>query len=325
MEVGRGQYFKRLLLGFAVSLAGLFNAAAYAQGTLILYTAANDKLNADVIAAFTKLHPDIDVKSINLSTGPITEKAIAEKNNPQADVVYAVNTVALNQLKSAGALEPYKPRNSQVPAQFVDPDGFYTHYWLTVMVMAVNTKILKEKGLQVPGTWEDLVKPQYKGMVSIAAATKSGTGLTIFTTLVDAFGWDYLDKLDKNIFKYNGGGGEAGQQAGTGEVAIGLTYDTAVLDQIRAGLPVKLVFPEITPNTMEGGGLVAGAPHNENAKLFLDFMASPAGAKVYAPYVGAAAIPGFGNLDISKVKLWKMSRPVNADDFKRQWAGKYEH
>jgi uncharacterized protein (DUF2132 family) len=37
-------------------------------------------------------------------------------------------------------------------------------------------------------------------LISLAAPTKSGTGLTIFTTLVDAFGWEYLDRLHANIF-----------------------------------------------------------------------------------------------------------------------------
>jgi len=178
--------------------------------------------------------------------------------------------------------------------------------------------------LPIPASWEDLAKPGYKGLVSVAAPTKSGTGLTIFMTLVDAYGWNYLDQLHPSIFQYGSSGGAPGRQAGSGEVAIGLTYDTVVLDQIQKGLPVKLVFPSITPNIMEGGGLLAGSKRAANAKLWLDFIASPDGAAAYKNYVGVATTPGMSNVDIGGVKLWKMQKPMDANEFKRVWASKYE-
>jgi iron(III) transport system substrate-binding protein len=303
-------------------IASLASAAAAAE--VVVYTAADEKLHAAVVGAFNKAHPDITVRTVNLSTGPITEKAIAEKANPQADAIYAVNTIALEQLKAAGALEPYAPKATRIPAQYRDPDGFYTNHWLTLMVMAVNTKVLEARRLPVPASWEDLAKPEYKGLISVAAPTKSGTGLTIFTTLVDAFGWDYLDRLHRNIFKYTSSGGAPGREAGSGEVSIGLTYDTVALDQIKAGLPIKLVFPNITPNIMEGGGLLAGAKRADAGRRFLDFAASPDGAAAYQKFVGAATTPGYSNVDITGVRLWKMQKPVDANEFKRAWAARYE-
>jgi hypothetical protein len=51
------------------------------------------------------------------------------------------------------------------------------------------------------------------------------------------------------------------------------------------GLSLKLVFPKLTPNIMEGGALIAGAKGPRNGKLFLDFAASPEGAAAYASFV----------------------------------------
>ncbi|MBM3598786.1 MAG: extracellular solute-binding protein [Alphaproteobacteria bacterium] len=313
-----------LSMVLAAAIAAPATLARAQSGDVVVYTAADEKLHADVEAKFKIKHPNIAIKVVNLSTGPITEKAIAEKANPQADVIWAVNTIALEQLKAAGALEPYMPKGTKIPAEYLDPDGFYVHHWLTVMVMAVNTKVLEQKNLPIPASWEDLAKPGYKGLVSVAAPTKSGTGLTIFMTLVDAYGWNYLDQLHPSIFQYGSSGGAPGRQAGSGEVAIGLTYDTVVLDQIQKGLPVKLVFPSITPNIMEGGGLLAGSKRAANAKLWLDFIASPDGAAAYKNYVGVATTPGMSNVDIGGVKLWKMQKPMDANEFKRVWASKYE-
>ncbi len=259
-----------------------------------------------------------------MSTGPITEKAIAEKANPQADVIWMVNDIALEQLKEAGALEPYEPANSPIDEAFKDPDGFYMGHNATVMGMAVNTKLLEEKGLPMPTTWEDLIKPVYRGQITVAAPTKSGTGLSIFTTMVDAMGWNFIDNLHQNIFQYNSSGSAAARQTGGGETVIGLSYDTAILQQVNAGVPVELVIGRISPNVMEGGGLLAGGPNPKEGKIFLDWLFGEAGAKVFAPHVGIGAVPGYGNIDLSKVHLWKMRRPLDANEFKRKWASLYE-
>ena len=312
------------VIGTGIVLSVFILTSLSVAGELILYTASNPKIEKDVNAAFQKAYPDIKINTINLSTGPITERAIAEKANPQADVIWMVNDIALEQLKEAGVLEPYEPKNSPVVDSFKDPDGFYVNHNATLMGMAVNTKLLKERKLPMPTTWEDLIKPIYKGQVSIAAPTKSGTGLSIFSTMWDAFGWNFIDNFHQNIFAYQSSGSAAARMSGRGEVAIGLSYDTAILQQVQAGVPVEMVIGRISPNVKEGGGLLAGAPHPKEAKIFLDWLFGTEGAKVLAPHVGIGAVPGYGKVDMSKVYLWNMRRPLDANKFKMQWASKYE-
>jgi iron(III) transport system substrate-binding protein len=315
----------RILLGLlAATLAmGLFAGPAAAQ-KLVLYTASNDEIEKVIIAAFAKAHPQIKVEAINLSTGPVVQRAIAEKANPQADVVWMINDVAMNQLKAAGVFEPYEPKGAKVPDHFRDSDGFWTAHNATIMAMAVNTKLLKEKNLPMPETWQDLTKPVYKGTISIAAATKSGTGLTIASTLYDAYGWDFLDKLHNNIFQYQSSGSAPARQAAAGEVVIGLTYDTAILQQIRAGHPIAMVYGGMSPNILEGAGLVAKGPNPKEGKIFMDFLFGPEAGKAFAPFVGIGSAPGVTNVDLSKVKMWTMKKPVDAEAFKREWAARYE-
>ena len=315
-------------LGF-VALAGLVAAGilgpeAAKAGELVLYTASNEKIERVMMEAFKIKYPDINVSAINMSTGPIVERAIAEKANPQADVIWMINGIALEQLKAAGALEPYVPKNSPVVEDFRDDDGFYMGHNATVMAMAVNTKLLKEKNLPMPTTWEDLIKPVYKGAITVAAPTKSGTGLRIFSTMVDMFGWNFIDNLHQNIFQYNSSGSAAARQTASGETVIGLSYDGAILQQVNAGVPVEMVIGRISPNVVEGAGLLAGAPHAEEGKIFLDWLFSEDGAKVLGPYIGIGAVPGYGKIDMDKVHLWKMRRPLDANAFKKKWASLYE-
>ncbi len=317
----KGHFGLRALV--AVVVLGLAATATMAQ-KLVLYTASNDEIEKVVMEAFKKVHPEITVEAINLSTGPVVQRAIAEKANPQADVVWMINDVAMNQLKAAGVFEPYEPKGAKVPEEFRDPDGFWTAHNATIMALAVNTRLLQEKKLPMPATWEDLTKPVYKGMVSMPAATKSGTGLTIAMTLYDAYGWDFLDRLHANIFQYQSSGSAPARQAAAGEVAIGLTYDTAIIQQIRAGQPIEMVYGGMSPNVMEGAGLVAKGPHPTQGKLFLDFLFGPEAGKAFAPFVGIGAAPGVTNVDLAKVKMWKMKKPIDAEAFKRDWAARYE-
>src|SRR5664279_2660365 len=92
---------------------------------VVIYN-ASDSVNTPLVKAFKTKYPGIEVKFVSGSTGPIAERAIAEKAKPQADVVYLVNNVALDQLKQAGVFEPYKPKNSKINPAFREVDGFYT-------------------------------------------------------------------------------------------------------------------------------------------------------------------------------------------------------
>lgn len=316
---------KRLTHTLHAAALGLLVASSGVQASeLVLYTASNEEIEKLVIDAFKAAHPDVTVQAVNMSTGPITQRIIAEKANPQADVVWMVNDIALKQLKAEGALEPYEPKDSAVSEVFKDPDGFYTGHNATIMAMAVNTKRLKERGLPMPTSWEDLIRPEYKQNITVAAPTKSGTGLSIFSFMLDAFGWNYIDNLHQNIFQYNDSGSASARQAASGETAIGLSYDAAILQQMKGGVPVEMVIGGISPNVIEGAGLIAGAPHTAEGKQFLDWLFSDAGAKVLGPHVGIGAVPGYGSIDLAKVHLWTQRRPLDAEEFKREWAAKYE-
>lgn len=307
-------------------LAGLVLALAAARAEareLVIYN-ASDSVNTPLVEAFRRLHPDIQVRFVSGSTGPITERAIAERERPQADVVYLVNNLALEQLKTAGVFEPYRPRGATIAEQFREPDDFYVMHFATTMCMLVNTRRLAERRLPMPVAWEDLIRPAYRGEISLPSPLRSGTGVAILTTFADAFGWNFIENLHANVRQYSDGGSGGAELAANGEVTIGLTFDTTCHAQKSAGRPVEIVYGRITPNVMEGGGLVAGARNRAEAELFLDFLASEAAARVLTNLVGATAVPGFGLVDLTQVSLWQMRRPVDVNAFRRTFAERFQ-
>ncbi len=306
----------------AVAAAALLVAPGIVYAAELVIYNASDNVNSALVAAFKAKHPEINVKFVSGSTGPITERAIAEKANPQADVVYLVNNEALDQLKEAGVFEPYEPKGSKVRAEFRDPDNFYTKHFATTMCMVVNKDRLAQKKLPMPAAWEDLIKPIYAKEISLPSPLKSGTGGAILTTFVDAFGWSFVENLNENVYRYSDGGSGGAELASVGEIAIGLSFDTTCFRLKSAGRPVEVVYGRITPNITEGGGLVAGGPNPKEGKLFLDFMAGDAAAKVLGQLVGATGAPGYGLVDLSQISLWQMRRPVDIPGFRKEFASR---
>ena len=54
--------------------------------------------------------PDLEINIIRLSTGELGARMLAEKDNPQADVVWGWAVTDMEQFVPRGLLVPYKPK-----------------------------------------------------------------------------------------------------------------------------------------------------------------------------------------------------------------------
>ena len=109
-----------LLSAFA---AVLMSTSALAETELTVYTAIEAEDLQRYADAFNADHPDIKINWVRDSTGVVTAKLLAEKNNPQADVVWGLAATSLLVLKYEGMLEPYAPKGlDKLKASFKDKD-----------------------------------------------------------------------------------------------------------------------------------------------------------------------------------------------------------
>ena len=102
---------RQVLRGGVLALAGLGLLAgqAAAQTELTVYTAVEAEDLKRYAEAFNEDYPDIEIKWVRDSTGIVTAKLLAEKNNPQADVVWGLAATSLLLMKGEGMLEAYAP------------------------------------------------------------------------------------------------------------------------------------------------------------------------------------------------------------------------
>ncbi|MCG8492824.1 MAG: extracellular solute-binding protein, partial [Sneathiellales bacterium] len=100
----KSQIVKSVLASVAgvVAIAGAASAAE-----LTVYTAVEAEDLKKYAAKFNEDHPDIKINWVRDSTGIITAKLLAEKNNPKADIVWGLAATSLMLLGEEGMLEAY--------------------------------------------------------------------------------------------------------------------------------------------------------------------------------------------------------------------------
>ncbi len=265
---------------------------------LVVYTAAEaDQLPA-YEASFKKAHPEIDLVWVRDSTGVVTAKLLAEKKAPQADVVFALAATSLIQLDDKKMLAAYPPRG----AAGRDPrfnDSRTPPHWsgeaLWSTAICVNTVEIAKRHVPVPQTWDDLIKPIYRGMIAMPDPGSSGTGLLTVSAWLqmwgEAKGWAYMDRLHQNIAQYVHSGSKPCKDAARGEIPIGIAFDFRAAKTKSEGAPIDIVIPkEGVGWDIESSAIIAGTTHRAAAEAFLDWAMSPEAMGVYAKSFAVIAV-----------------------------------
>src|SRR5687768_2987208 len=148
-----------LLACAALSLA---SPAQAQKTTLLVYTALEtDQLKA-YQEAFNKAEPNVEIKWVRDSTGVVIAKLLAEKANPQADVIWGVAASGLALFDQQGMLEPYAPINlDAIMGIYRDKKSPPAWWGMDVYgaVVCFNTVEAQKRNIPKPETWKDLLKP----------------------------------------------------------------------------------------------------------------------------------------------------------------------
>lgn len=267
---------------------------------LVVYTAIEADHMEEHIELFRQQYPDVDVEIVRDSSGVIVSRILAEKDNPVADVIWGLSNDSLILFAEEGLLEPYNPEGYEnlIP-EFTDQVNdpmLWTGISAYFTVIVANKPELERLGLPIPTSYEDLLDPQYKGLITMPSPASSGTGFLTVSGILQTFdseeeGWEYLDGLHENIAQYTHSGSKPAVDASTGEYPIGISFDGRAVPQAESGAPIELVFPkEGSGWTLEGNALLKKDNIKDEAKLFLDWANSQEAMESYAKYFALTGI-----------------------------------
>ena len=143
-------------------------AAAKAEGELNVITLPRDWCAyGEMMDTFSKKY-GIKVNSLNPDGGSADEIQAIKDNmknkGPQAPDVIDVGPAYGPSAKADNLLAPYKVATWDTIKGTNDADGYYYVDYSGVMVLEVNSDIVKD----LPKTYKDLLDPKYKGQIALA-------------------------------------------------------------------------------------------------------------------------------------------------------------
>lgn len=291
---------------------------------LTIYAAVLEDYMLEMVQQFTQ-DTGIQAEAVKLGAGEILARVGAEKENPKASIWFGGGADAFIQADEAGLLEHYvSPNAAVIDDQFKAASGAWTGIYTNVLGFASNQKLLDERNVAVPTSWEDLLKPEFKGQISMASPASSGTSYLALSAIVQLMGeekgMEYMKQLDTNVKTYEKSGSAPARLVGQGECMVSITYLKDAIAYLEEG------FADIVMSTpSEGTGyevgavaIIKGAPDLEAAQIFVDWALT---AKVQEIGPATGTYQNLTHPDATQPAILDQIGEFTLIDYDLEWSG----
>ncbi len=227
-----------------------------ARARLKAYSSFEPYELADYLAALAARMPDVAIAIERMPTATLTERLLAERDAPGADMVFGwADTASHTQGLGRVALGGSASGNA-----YIRPSGFSTAF-------VVDPWVLAETGAQI-GNWRDLADPRLEGRVVFPDPAISGAGFLALTTILQYYGeddgWDLLSAICANVSEFPASAWKPAELCGNGIVACGVTVKIAATRRIAEWPALRLVEPaDVVGAEAEVYGALSSTRHPE--------------------------------------------------------------
>ena len=221
--------------------------------------------------------------------GAELNKAILTKNAPLADVLYGVDNTFLSRALKGDIFEPYdSPALKDVSNEFkLDPSHRAVPVDYGDVCINYDKKYFADKNLPVPGSLEDLIKPEYKGLLVTENPATSSTGLAFMLATIAHYGdsfTNYWKSLKDNSLVVVDGWETAyytnfSGSSGKGPQPMVVSYNTSPAAEVifaekklEDSPTASILGPDTCFRQIEFAGILKGTKQRALAEKFVDFM-----------------------------------------------------
>ncbi|MEW5422138.1 Fe(3+) ABC transporter substrate-binding protein [Amorphus sp. 3PC139-8] len=281
-------------VALAALLAGVPGLAS-AQGVVNIYSSRHYDNDEKLYAGFEEA-TGIQVNRIEDNADVLIERMKSEGRNSPADIFIATDAGRLWRAEEAGLLQPVQSEliAERIPDHFRHPDGLWTGYAKRARIIFYD----KDDVTDVPETYDDLADPKYKGMI----CTRSSSNvymLSLLASIIENEGSEAAEAWTQGVWDNRardpqGGDTDQLKAIASGECDIALANHYYFVRGVADNVPgltgetdqIGWVFPNQDTTgahvNISGAGMVANAPHPENAVAFLEYLASPEAQQYFA-------------------------------------------
>jgi ABC-type Fe3+ transport system substrate-binding protein len=255
------------------------------EGKVVFYTGLIvDQVVRPLKEGFEKEYPFVKVDFFRGNSENIARRVLAEYQAKRYDVDVISGSAATSMIQRAGFMQRfYSPHLAEYPAELKDSKGFWGSTNVYFMTLGYNTRSVKAN--ELPKSYEDLLRPRWKGQMMWSTSRGSGAPQfigNILLTMGQEAGKAYLQKLKaQNIAKSTASARQILDLVIAGEypLAVQIFNHHAYISK-AAGAPVEWQPLEPVTATINTIGLAKQSPHPHAAMLFIDFLLSKKGQKI---------------------------------------------
>ncbi len=312
----RLRYFLAVFLILITSLFFSCRSSSSNSPRLLVYTPHGQDLLRDFVAQYKQKYPGAEVQFLDMGSREVLERVRVERNRPQADLWWGAAHTTFQTAADENLLAEFRPSwADKVPETSRDAQSRWYGTYETPQVIAYNSEAVN--AADAPRDWDEVLDPKWRDKVLIRNPNPSDTMRAIFGSMIWRFhkdtgspnqGYDWLRKLDANVHEYTADGTLLMQKLARREGVITLWDMPDVrLYQEQKNLPVAYNLPTSgTPVITDGIAIIRGAPNEEEARRFYEFVTTPE-SLAYAAHK-YYRIPVRTDLDRSSLPAWMNER-----------------
>jgi thiamine transport system substrate-binding protein len=259
--------------------------------TLRLLTHDSFAVSDDVFDRFTA-ETGITVELLQGGdAGTVVNQAILTQGNPQADVLFGVDSTFVSRALAADLFVPHAAEGLDAvdPAFVLDPEHRVTPIDYGDVCLNYDRAYFEDNDLAVPGSLDDLLDPAYRDLLVVQNPATSSPGLAFLLATVEAFGedgWtDFWAGLRANGVEvtdgwedayygaFSGGGGSEGRRPLVVSYASSPPAEVVFADPPIEEAPTG-VIDATCYRQVEAAGILRGTEHEAEAALLIDFLLS---------------------------------------------------
>jgi iron(III) transport system substrate-binding protein len=259
-----------------LGVLGLFGCTPKQDNRVVFYLTSEDFRIEHFQKRVKEQFPDYTVVFNYMATGNLAAKLTAEGLDTECDIIGELDTGylegLLDNLADLSAYDSSVFLDSLVPAH-----RKYLPMTKSTGCIFYNAEFLKARNLPVPASYDDLLKPEYKGIISMPNPKASSTGFFFLRNLINVRGEEaalaYFDKLAENILQFTSSGSGPVNALVQGEAGIGLGMTFQAVNAINQGVPLTITFfEEGSPYSVYGTALVKGKETRKAVQDVFDFF-----------------------------------------------------
>ncbi len=223
--------------------------------------------------------------------GTVVNQAILTNGNPQADVLFGIDSTFLTRALQADLFLSYEsPELAEIdPEHELDPEHRVTPIDYGDVCLNYDKAWFADHGVAVPTTLEQLVEPAYEDLLVVENPATSSTGLAFLLSTVDHFGangwqawWQALRANGVTVSdgwddaynaRFSGGSGSAGDRPLVVSYASSPPAEVIYADPPVEDSPTGVITAGCY-RQVEGAGILRGTDHEEEAGQLIDFLLS---------------------------------------------------